>query len=291
MRSRICAVILFMTALLEGVAGETASAFEFPFEFREGLIWLKVETRESDTPLNFLLDTGASVSVINLPTAQKLGLKGGRRVKVQGVHSKTAGYWPLHLSAAANAVPLPRDFLAVDLSDLSRACKCRVDGLLGADFFRKRVVQIDFEARKVRLLPSMESVPDEFALPLRVTRGGMLAAVRVNGGGTNWVRLDTGCASAFHWVTSGAQSKAMSRRVAVALTEVEIPLTETSVQLAGWNFDSVATGIHEKAIFPGEAGLLGNGLLSRFKSVTVDAASGRLMLEGLVRSGQGNIER
>jgi hypothetical protein len=32
-------------------------------------------------------------------------------------------------------------------------------------------------------------------------------------------------------------------------------------------------------VFAGEAGLLGNGLLSRFGSVTVDAKAGRLILE------------
>jgi hypothetical protein len=43
-------------------------------------------------------------------------------------------------------------------------------------------------------------------------------------------------------------------------------------------FEAVPTGLHDQAIFAGEAGLLGNGLLARFDSVTIDAKAGRLLL-------------
>jgi hypothetical protein len=51
-----------------------------PFESAGGLVWLRVEVPQSTGPLNFLLDSGASASVINLPTAKELGLKLGQRV-------------------------------------------------------------------------------------------------------------------------------------------------------------------------------------------------------------------
>jgi len=41
----------------------------------------------------------------------------------------------------------------------------------------------------------------------------------------------------------------------------------------------VPTGLHQKEIFPGEAGLLGNGLLSRYRSVIIDWKSRRLFLK------------
>jgi hypothetical protein len=56
------------TLLLVQPAG-TALAQEFPFHFREGLIWVQVDVPQSHEPLNFLLDTGAGVSVLNLRTA------------------------------------------------------------------------------------------------------------------------------------------------------------------------------------------------------------------------------
>ena len=51
-----------------------------------------------------------------------------------------------------------------------------------------------------------------------------------------------------------------------------------TVVLGELEFEKVPTGLHDAAIFPGEAGLLGNGLLSRFSTVTIDAKAGRLML-------------
>jgi hypothetical protein len=42
----------------------------------------------------------------------------------------------------------------------------------------------------------------------------------------------------------------------------------------------VPTGIHKQQVFKGEAGLLGNELLSRFHSVIIDAKARRVILEG-----------
>ena len=52
-----------------------------------------------------------------------------------------------------------------------------------------------------------------------------------------------------------------------------------TVVLGELEFEKVPTGLHDAAIFPGEAGLLGKGLLSRFSTVTrIDAKAGRLLL-------------
>ncbi len=90
MRCCLCAV-LFFAAALTGV--QAAPASEFPFEFREGLLWIEVNVPQSKATLNFLVDTGAGVSVINLSTAKRIGLKFGRKVMVQGVETVLTGYW------------------------------------------------------------------------------------------------------------------------------------------------------------------------------------------------------
>ena len=66
--------------------------------------------------------------------------------------------------------------------------------------------------------------------------------------------------------------------MAIGLAELNIPQTQTTVSLAGRTFHDVPTGLHRKAIFPGESGLLGNGLLAQFGVLTIDAKSGRLIL-------------
>jgi hypothetical protein len=64
----------------------------------------------------------------------------------------------------------------------------------------------------------------------------------------------------------------------VALSRIEVGTSRTTVQLGATRFEQVETGTYERPIFAGEAGLLGNGLLSRFGSVTVDERRGRVIL-------------
>src|SRR5260370_32513911 len=126
MRVRFTQSVLIVASLLR-VHGASSDAAEFPFDLREGLIWVKVATPNTPAPLNFLLDSGAGVSVLNLATVHKLGLPLGRPVSVQGVGSSVKGYWPETLSLRAVEVLLPKDYLAADLTELSGACACRVD--------------------------------------------------------------------------------------------------------------------------------------------------------------------
>lgn len=279
MRCRLCAVSLVLIAALLQVEAAQTTLAEFPFEFREGLLWIEVNIPQSQKPLNFLLDTGAGVSVINLSTAKRIGLKLGREVMVHGVQTTLTGYWQERMSSKVGVVNLPRGYLAVDLDKFSSSCERPVDGLVGADFFRGRVVQIDFEAQKIRLLKPAKGERSETSLPLQFRPCGMRVPISVNHQKQQWVRLDTGCATALQWVTSDVRPEPCGRKMAIGLAELSIPQTETTVGVGGHKFEKVPTGLHETAIFPGEAGLLGNGLLARFSAVTIDAKAGYLILE------------
>jgi hypothetical protein len=276
-RCCVCAFLFFAAALARGQAAPISLA-EFPFEFREGFLWIKVNVSQSKEPLNFLVDTGAGVSVINLSTAKRIGLKLGQEVMVHGVQTMLTGYWQERMSARVGDLDLPREYLSVDLEKLSSSCERSVDGLLGADFFRGRVVQIDFDAQKIRLLKPEKKVKSDETLPLQQRPCGMRVPISVNGHKRQWVRLDTGCATALQWVTSDVRPEDCARRMAIGLVEISIPQTETTVGIGEHEFEKVPTGLHQATIFPGEAGLLGNGLLSRFSTVTIDAKAGRVTL-------------
>ena len=252
---------------------------EMPFQYREGLLWVEVSVPQADKPLHFLLDTGAGASVINLSAAQRLSLKPGQKVSVRGVDATLTGYWEELVSAKVCGVTLPSRYLAVDLGKLSTSCEQPVDGLVGADFFCEHVVQIDFEAQKIRLLKSEKAEKSSEALPLEVRCCGMRVPITVNGHRRQWVRLDTGCARALQWVTSDVNPNQCARQTAVGLARISILETGTDVGIGDYKFQNVPTGLHKTAIFPGEAGLLGNGLLSRFSTITIDAKAGRVILD------------
>lgn len=219
------------------------------------------------------------MSVVDLGAARRLSLKLGERVSVKGVNSTTEGYWPQKLTATIGGVGLPKNYLGVDLAKLDKSSSMSIDGLLGMDFFDGKAVQINFASQKIRLMDAKEAkqIKGEI-VPLETRRCGMLIPVGVNGGKPKWMRLDTGCASALHWVTTSVSLKSCTQRMAVALEEFSIPSTIADVVVGKTKFKDVPAGVYTNAIFPGEAGLLGNGLLARFAQVTIDTKTGRLIL-------------
>ena len=274
-------MITILVSVLFNVHATEKAPSNIAFQFREGLIWIKARLPQSAEPINLLVDTGAGVSVINLSTAERLGLKLGSAVTVRGVETTFTGHWLRRISAEAGGVQLPCNYLIVDLNKLSSSCERTVDGLLGADFFHERIVQIDFEAQLIRLLPANQAPKCENALPLQLRPCGIRVPITVNDHKSQWMRLDTGCATALQWVNSNVNIRDCKPQVAIGLAELSIPQIQTSVRLGDHKFSDVPTGLHAKSIFAGEAGLLGNGLLSRFSKVTIDAKSGRLFLEAL----------
>lgn len=278
MRFFLCA-FLFCFVMFGGVRlASPAPTLAIPFEYSEGLLWVQIQVPQSTRPLNFIFDTGADVSVINSSTAKALRLKTGNWISVQGVHTTVTGHWPARLTAQVAGVVLPSEYLALDLSKLAHSCGRPLDGLLGADFIRGRVVQIDFASRQIRFPGEISPAASDTVVPLELRRNSLCVPIGVNDAKNQWVRLDTGCATALQWVTSGTVACVKPEKRAIGLVALAIPQAETRVSLGGSHFDHVPTGIHCNPIFPGESGLLGNDLLSRFKTVTIDTKSARLVL-------------
>ena len=250
---------------------------EIPFELKDGFIWIRVLSPQSARPLNFLLDSGAATTTLNLQTASRLNIRKGNKVSVRGVDTTIEGFFPARFQAAVGEVRIPGRLLVVDLSALAQECHCDVDGLLGADFFRGRIVQLDFARRTIRLLPSAPDPRGAEVLPLTFGRGAIRVPVEVNGK-IGLVRLDTGCASSLEWVTQNNVLPGESRR-AVGLMSISVPTSSATLRIGKSLFPNLPIGVHQSEIFSGESGLLGMGILQRFSMITVDCRSGRLLLQ------------
>jgi len=261
---------LLLGILLLPVSIRAGTVAEFPFRFSHNLIWIKMDTGAQSKPLNFLLDTGAGSTVLNIETAKSLGLKMGGSEFVRGVNSRSVAREVEGFDAKIAGIPVRRSLLAVDLSAASRNCHQRIDGLLGADFLQGRVVQIDYAMGKIRLLGRSDP-PDARAqvLPIRQLNGGLCVPVGVCGNKPQWMRLDTGCDEALLWVFRKSDKLKDPAMLSIGLSTATACYAKTGVELGGEYIEDVKSGVQEKEIFPGESGLLGNGLLSRFK-VTVD---------------------
>ncbi len=275
MRFLVCALL---SSFLLSVSVRSEVLGEIPFQYRDGLIWLKVEVARQDERLNFLLDSGAGASAIDLQTARSLGVKLGNRQTVEGVNGQAVAYRVSDFRAVANGIVLPKSVLAIDLRTLSDYCQQPVDGILGADFFRRCIVQIDFAAGRVRLLKNCDlNLPNEEILPIKIFNDAFCVPVGVAGKPPQWMRLDTGCYSALQWVVSGTDKRRMGL-ISIGLSGRSVRYIDTSVQIGKQRFTAVTTVVHKEQIFSGEAVLLGNDLLSKFR-LTIDEPRRRAILE------------
>ena len=274
MRFLLCTLL----ALLLPISAESQVQREIHFQYRGGLIWLKVDVSGKSEPLNFLLDSGAGISAIDLQTARSLEIHLGNRQIVQGVNGQGSAYRVNDLQAECGGIALPKSVLAIDLRALSGRCDRPVDGILGVDFFRSRIVQIDFTEGRVRILEKCDSnLANCEILPIRVCNDAFCVPVRVAGNPAQWMRLDTGCDAALEWVVSRAERR-RTGGTSIGLSGISVRHIKTSVQLGQQCFKAITTGVHTEPMFPGEAGLLGNGLLSKFR-LTIDEPGNRVIFE------------
>lgn len=268
---------LFLSVVAATAKPAAGTATEIPFKFVDGFIIVNARVGESAKPVSLLVDSGASTSVLSLQAVERLRLPLLAPEPVQGVGAESVAYHIPPVKATAGKTRLTHIPIALDLSNAALVCSHPVDGLLGMDFFANRIVQIDYEARRIRLLPSSDKVTADLRVPLQVRNGVFRVPVGVNGSTRRWTRLDTGSNDALHWVASTERSRKRRSPASVGFLTDPNQLFRASVQLGDRTFESVPVARHEQEIFAGEAGLLGNGILSRF-TVTLDAQNGRMLL-------------
>ena len=273
-------IVLLVLAIGALASASAAPAAEIPFRFTDGFICVEARVDQSGEPLNLLLDSGAGVSVLDLRTARRLKLKLGRPEGVRGVGSESAAYHLAPVRASAGTIALPPIPLATDLSMADELCSRRVDGLIGVDFFEGRVVQIDYGRRCLRVVGSPGAAAQR--LPITIKNGVMCVPVGVNDSQPRWTRFDTGCNDSLHWVIPRPQERKGRTGVSIGFVTNPEDTSLTSVSLGSRRMDQVKTSLHGRALFEGEAGLLGNGLLSRFL-VTVDWPGQQVLLDEVTR--------
>jgi Aspartyl protease len=268
---------LAVLALFLAVSAHSETPNEIRFQYQEGLIWLKAEVPAKTKSLNFLLDSGAGVSAIDLDRARALGMRIGNPETVQGVNGRAVAYRVDDFQANSGGVALPKSVLAINLQTISQRCHQPIDGILGMDFFRGRIVQIDFAARAVRIVERDSlSLANCEILPTKICNDAFCVPIRVAENPAQWIRLDTGCDACLEWVVSG-RGKRVTEGASFGLSHFSRNYVRTTVQIGKQRF-AVAAAVHEEPMFSGEAGLLGNGLLSKFR-LTIDEPGDRVIFE------------
>lgn len=261
------AFLFVLTALAISLCscGQTFAAVEVPFQLRHGLISVPVAVPATSEPLVFVVDSGAGTSVIDLAVARRLGLRLGTPRRISGVNTSASAWEVKDFVARVGEIAAPSSLLALDLGALPSASGVRIDGLLGLDFLRGHLVEVCFASKSLRFHRRGEIHPAGERIRLIVRNDALCVRAFVDGSAT-LLRLDTGCDSPVELVRSEKEARA-GRISSVAVMTTQPKQTTADVQLGSARVANVSAGLHSRRLFPGEDGLLGLGVLSRFDQI------------------------
>ena len=274
------------------------SALRIPFKRNNNFILLQGRINDS-APLWFMLDTGASITVINKDRAAQLGLTLHGDLEI-GTSGASTGFSIVRDASFAlpGAEVINQKVGAISLSIFEAGLGLPMGGILGFDFISRFVMEIDFDAQTINLRdPNTYEYKGSGKIIRFTLEGGrpfIQARIAVTSGGP-WegkFEIDSGETKAIylnapfvreHELASAAPqvtgSKGTSANYMNALTVngridklVLGPFLINDVP-AGFSFSESGFVAN-----PDYAGLLGNAILSRFK-VIFDYSHKRLILE------------
>jgi predicted aspartyl protease len=178
------ALVLLLGLLLAGLgAAQAGAAVVVPIEIEQNLVIVRVRIGASP-PLAFLLDTGASASVIATDRLAGAALAAGASVAATGqggeIDASTVRGAVLRIGPVRLA---PASIAAVDLGGLSAGLGRRIDGILGHELFERYVVRIDYDRRRLTLFEPGEASGGGTDIPIEIRDGTPFVAATLSQSG------------------------------------------------------------------------------------------------------------
>lgn len=254
-------------------------------------------TLDGQGPFPFIVDTGASSSVVDSAVATKIGLKAtGKTRQLNGVGCPVNAARAKVSSWKVGDVALPAATVSV-LSMVANTKGPEIGGLLGSDVLSEfGVAALDYQDQQLRLGPAAVDLAvglsggSATSVPVTVvhSHGAVLAVapVFVQDHGPYPFVVDTGAAESVL-----NQKAAQELRLPVVSAQgqaagVACRVRTSTDQITGWRVASVplpgnrivSVELPEPRKGEGIQGLLGSGTLSTFGTIAIDYSRGRLLL-------------
>jgi hypothetical protein len=265
-------------------AASSRSLATIPFELYGNQVFVRVRINRSG-PFWFVVDSGAGGWIVDRAHAVHLGLQLEQET-ASGTGAGSGSYDVAYVkdvtfSLSGFAIPVPL-IGVIDLSNSLSQTGREIEGLIGYDFFEKFIVEVDYEAKIIRLFDPKTyqySGPGE-TLPITVDREVrnpfLTAEVTVQGAPPQSRKLliDTGSNDtlddSFVAKSTGSQLEVISG-VGLGKEFKSTVGIVSRVKLGGVSFENVYAGA-------GGVALVGGEILRRF-TVIFDYAHGHMILE------------
>ncbi len=274
------------------------------FELYGDHIFVKLSVDGSD-PLDFILDTGDGLTVLDLDVAQSLNLPLDHKQTTTSAQGSITGALIKHNRIELNGMLLEKNIkvYATDLDHLEISIGRNVDGIIGYDMLRHHIVKLNYDLLKIELYDSGsypksgQEIPFKFhtAIPT------ISAYITLNDGATlegNFF-VNTGAGTTLDFNTPFANENNIVDRTGEHYSYLVKGLGEKetrhyegrvkSFRFGTQSFDDMPIGISQvEAGIQGDkkiAGIIGNRLLSRY-NILFDYKTHKMYLEENGRSGE-----
>ncbi|HEY6216499.1 MAG TPA: aspartyl protease family protein, partial [Pyrinomonadaceae bacterium] len=254
---------------------------------------LKVRVNNS-LPLNFTLDTGSDVfAILTSNQANSLGLIARNKYKV-GIAANVGEIEAATIPSANLSMPgveALNQHIEVIMSDDATANESKIDGVLGLEFLKKFVVEVDYEAQTLTLF-----APEKYeykgtgeVIAIKIKDGTPMVRLKMTTSGgksiEDYFEVDNGMSA-----TLALRTPAVKKYGLLAQTQtIEAPIDIEaggeyrrrlgrlkSLQLGHFIIENPTVSLSENV--EGEGGILGEEILRRFK-VIFDFSHHRMILE------------
>jgi hypothetical protein len=237
-----------------------------------------------------ILDTGVSYTVTSRAFAAALGLKPVALGQAQAIGGTVSLGWAAVEQLSLGGLTRAGGRVAVaDLSGIATGTPTPVEVLVGADLLAAHALDIDYDQKRFRLLPSGRLPFRGTSVPLAIARGSGVFVSELSVGARRLrpVIVDTGDGSAVTiaseaWTTVRPPAAKETTAYAVGLggpIETELLVLPT-VKLGALTARNVEVRVERGGGFSnatGTAGRIGSALLQRYR-VLLDPAARRMVL-------------
>lgn len=269
-----------------------ARAATVPFELYRGNRVI-VESKLNGHETRAILDTGASVSTVDLAYARSIGLPKGQKVEARGAGGVVEAELLANVTLEIGGTRFENATIAaMDLSSVAQQLGRPVTLVVGRELFNTTAIEFDWASRRLTMTPSAQFTPAAGSTVLPVERRGPFNFVKLSVAGLPPIDalLDLGNGNALklpsdYW---SKHPELANLRYATDLSggvggmhEVRYATVPT-VDFAGRRFTAVPTmlGRDSQGNQPQYGANLGIGMLKQF-DLTLDLGRNRVILKPL----------
>lgn len=139
--------------------GDRSRAIGFRLSRSEPVI-LVAATVDGHGPFRFILDTGASTTILSPLVARRAGVTTNARARAASAYgSKPVGLGRVRTLKVGNAEARNLRVAVVSMAYLNRTTRLRIGGILGYNFLRRFCITSDYPSRRLFLIPAEVGAP------------------------------------------------------------------------------------------------------------------------------------